>query len=254
MTPKNDFVSAELEALSFAPADYSWDEEEASKRLRDSLGLGSLAAYSLWVDTSRDPESAEAYPMLVVDLVDDSPLIVPGALESVENKALALGGEEGNFVLERLATLKARLRAQGPQSPPDADEPENNKGKGAGNDASGAVPRQKCPGEEKANTPGLEKAGQIVAKLRSEGKMLAAWGAQPLAAFIAGLSTEPSLIDDNSGETSPYDFFVRLLESLPSLVPLDELARPAARKDDSMESLGRKIASALNRSTGRNSR
>lgn len=252
MTPKNDIVPGTLEELPFAPAEYPWDEGGAFERLKKSFGLGSLSAYSLWVDTLKDPESAEAYPMLIVDLVDGEPLIVPGALESARKKALAMQEEEATFVLERLEELEERSNGSQAKSPESARERQNEQVKGDKRDdlPADAEPQIEDTPKAKPAASDLTKAENLVARMSSEGKILSAWGVNPLKRFIAGLSSEPSIPDNNSERISPYDFFVRLLETLPSLVPLDELAKPAAKKDDSMESLGRKIASALNRSTG----
>ncbi len=254
MTPKNDIVPGTLEELSFAPAGYPWDEAGAFERLKNSFGFGSLAAYSIRVDTLKDPGSQEAYPMLVVDLIDGEPLIVPRALESAGRKALALEDEEErNFVLERVEELESRSTSNKAESPESAREREKERDREELRDDQPNVVLPRIKGVQGAQPAAsdLMRAENLVAKMRSEGKILAAWGVDALKSFIAGLSAEPSIPDNNSEPISPYDFFVRLLESLPTLVPMDEFAKPAAKKDDSMESLGRKIASALNRSTGR---
>jgi hypothetical protein len=287
MTPKRTQLTP-LEELSFAPTDYPWDAQAAAKRVQDALGWSALALYSLRVDTSADSESFDAYPLLVVDIVDGEPRVVPLALSAVREALSDLDEETRSAVELRLGALKKRLaqikkaseksqttttdvgtedvenREPEPQSESQVDRgPRANAERSVGVKVdrgpqpsakqSVGVKVERGPQPSAKQSVGvkderLEAAEQIVDRLASEGRLLPAWGRDALARFIAGLSDEKSLSDEGFEPISPLDFFTRILESLPALVPLSEFASPQARVDNSFEALGRRIAASIKHS------
>ena len=244
-----------LGKLAFAPADYPWDEQAAAKRVQDALGWSALALYSLRVDTSADSESFEAYPMLVVDIVDGEPRVVPLALSAVREALSDLDEETRSAVDDHLDALKKRL-AQIEKVSEESQTATTEVGTEGAEDAKTEAgpqsetqddrgPRSDTKYSSGVNPERLDAAERIVERLAHQGRLLPAWGHKALVGFIAGLSDEKSLSDEGFEPISPLDFFTGLLESLPALVPLSEFASPQARVDNSFESLGHKIAKAL---------
>jgi len=260
-----------LVKLAFAPADYPWDEQAAARRLKDALGWSALALYSLRVDTSQDSESFEAYPMLVVDIVDGEPRVVPLALSAVREALNDLDEETRSAVEPHLDALKKRLAqiekageesqtattevgTEGAEDAKTEAEPqsETQDDRGPRPSAKSSVgvkddrgPRPSAESSVGVNSERLDAAERIVERLAHQGRLLPAWGREALVGFIAGLSDEKSLSDEGFEPISPLDFFTGLLESLPALVPLSEFASPQARVDNSFESLGHKIAQMI---------
>ncbi|TKJ41327.1 hypothetical protein CEE36_08405 [candidate division TA06 bacterium B3_TA06] len=254
MTPKKTQLTP-LEELSFAPTDYPWDAQVAAKRLEEAFGWAALAAYSLWIDTSADSESFEAYPMLVVDLVDGEPCVVPAALKAASEALTDLDEETRSAVEDRLGALKKRL-AQIEKASQESQTATTDAGTEEAEDAkSEAEPQSESqvdrgPRSDTKYSSGvkderLAEAQRLVDRLAHQGRLLPAWGHKALVGFIAGLSQEKSLSQEGFEPISPLDFFIGLIESLPALVPLSEFASPQARVDNSFEALGHKIAKAL---------
>jgi len=253
MTPKTTLTP--LGKLAFAPADYPWDAQAAAKRVQDALGWSALALYSLRVDTSADSESFEAYPMLVVDLVDGEPRVVPAALSAVREALSDLDEETRSAVDDHLDALKKRL-AQIEKASEESQTATTEVGTEGAEDAKIEAgpqsetqddrgPRASAESSVGVNPERLDAAERIVERLAHQGRLLPAWGRASLVGFIAGLSDEKSLSDEGFEPISPLDFFTGLLESLPALVPLSEFASPQARVDNSFESLGRRIAQMI---------
>lgn len=258
MTPKKTQLTP-LEELSFAPTDYPWDAQAAAKRLEEAFGWAALAAYSLWIDTSADSESFEAYPMLVVDIVDGEPCVVPAALKAAREALTDLDEETRSAVEPRLDALKKRL-AQIEKASQESQTATTDAGTEEAEDAkSEAEPQSESQVDRgpRANAESsvgvkqaerLEAAERIVDRLAAKGSLLPAWGHDALVGFIAGLSDEKSLSDEGFEPISPLEFFIGLIESLPALVPLSEFASPQARVDNSFEALGRRIAASIKHS------
>ncbi|MEA3312128.1 MAG: hypothetical protein U9Q76_07920, partial [candidate division WOR-3 bacterium] len=263
-----------LGKLAFASSDYPWDAQAAAKRVQDALGWSALALYSLRVDTSADSESFEAYPMLVVDIVDGEPRVVPAALKAASEALTDLDEETRSAVEDRLKILDERLarvsqikeesrsEAEGPLSEGEEDKASGSEVQSEAQDERGPQPSAKQsvgvkvdrgPRSDTKYSSGvkaerLDAAERIVERLAHQGRLLPAWGREALVGFISGLSDEKSLSDEGFEPISPLDFFTGLLESLPALVPLSEFASPQARVDNSFESLGRRIAASIKHS------
>lgn len=231
-----------LEELAFAPADHPWDEQAARERLREALGWAALAAYSLAIDPTADAESFDAYKLLVVDMVDGKPLIIPAALTAARKSLDDLEGQMRDAAESKLAILEEKLAretevsderiAQEAESPA-VQEPEE------------VESEESEPQKKEEYSCGLEQAEGIVERLAAEGKLLPAWSQEELVQFVAALSTE-KILQTREGEfSSPVEYFVIFIESLPALVPTQEYAAPAARQDRSYESLGHKIAQTV---------
>ncbi|MEA3312531.1 MAG: hypothetical protein U9Q76_09980, partial [candidate division WOR-3 bacterium] len=236
-----------LGKLAFASSDYPWDAQAAAKRVQDALGWSALALYSLRVDTSADSESFEAYPMLVVDIVDGEPRVVPAALKAASEALTDLDKETRSAVEDRLKILDERLAlvSQIKEESRSASEGLVSEEK---EDRESEAKPEAGPNAESSvgvNSERLDAAERIVERLAHQGRLLPAWGREALVGFISGLSDEKSLSDAGFEPISPLDFFTGLLESLPALVPLSEFASPQARVDNSFESLGRRIAQTL---------
>jgi len=252
MTPKKTQLTP-LEELSFAPTDYPWDAQAAAKRLEEAFGWAALAAYSLWIDTSADSESFEAYPMLVVDIVDGEPCVVPAALKAASEAMTDLDEETRSAVEPRLGALKKRL-AQIEKASQESQTATTDAGTEEAEDAkSEAEPQSESqvdrgPRANSESSVGVKEAELIVERLAAKGSLLPAWGREALVGFIAGLSQEKSLSDEGFEPISPLEFFTGLIESLPALVPLSEFASPQARVDNSFEALGRRIAASIKHS------
>jgi len=270
MTPKKTQLTP-LEELSFALTDYPWDAEVAAKRVQDAFGWSALALYSLRVDTSADSESFEAYPMLVVDIVDGEPRVIPLALSAVREALSDLDEETRSAVDDHLDALKKRLAqiekasqesqtattevgTEGAEDAKTEAEPqsETQDERGPRPSAKQSVgvkdergPRSDTKYSSGVNSERLDAAERIVERLAHQGRLLPAWGREALVGFIAGLSDEKSLSNEGFEPISPLDFFTGLLESLPALVPLSEFASPQARVDNSFESLGHKITQMI---------
>ncbi|MBA7697646.1 hypothetical protein ES703_106313 [subsurface metagenome] len=260
MTPKKTQLTP-LEELGFAPTDYPWDAQAAAKRLEEAFGWAALAAYSLWIDTSADSESFEAYPMLVVDLVDGEPCVVPAALKAAREALTDLDEETRSAVEDRLDALKKRLaqiekasqESQTATTDAGTEDVENREPE-AGPEPQSESQVDRGPRANAESSVGvkqaerLEAAERIVDRLAHQGRLLPAWGRASLVGFIAGLSDEKSLSDEGFEPISPLEFFIGLIESLPALVPLSEFASPQARVDNSFEALGRRIAASIKHS------
>lgn len=259
MTPKKTQLTP-LEELSFAPTDYPWDAQAAAKRLEEAFGWAALAAYSLWIDTSADSESFEAYPMLVVDLVDGEPCVVPAALKAASEALTDLDEETRSAVEPRLGALKKRLaqiekasqESQTATTDAGTEDVENREPEAGPEPQSESQddqgPRPSAKQSVGVNTERLAEAQRLVDRLAHQGRLLPAWGHKALVGFIAGLSQEKSLSDEGFEPISPLEFFIGLIESLPALVPLSEFASPQARVDNSFEALGRRIAASIKHS------
>jgi hypothetical protein len=239
-----------LGKLAFASSDHPWDLQAAAKRVQDALGWSALALYSLRVDTSADSESFEAYPMLVVDIVDGEPRVVPAALSAVREALTDLDEETRSAVEDRLKILDERLArvSQIKEESRSASEGLVSEEK---EDRESEAKPEAGPNAESSvgvNSERLDAAERIVERLAHQGRLLPAWGREALVGFISGLSDEKSLSDEGFEPISPLDFFTGLLESLPALVPLSEFASPQARVDNSFESLGRRIAASIKHS------
>jgi hypothetical protein len=242
MTLDEKFWLVPLEELSFAPLEYPWDSRGALERVRKEVGYKGLASYSLVMDPEKDAETPDAYPALVVDIIDGLPLIVPGALESVKESVSNLAEDEQEFVLNRLDELSIRLDSTNQQSEERKEESQMNDND-EHDEGQGNVEDQKndlvC-NEERTN-----EGRTLIDRFLREGKLLKAWDSEALLQFISGLSKERMLTTDGYENISQYDFFLKLLDSIPSFVSLDELAAPSSRRDNPFENLGRKIANAL---------
>lgn len=246
-----------LEELVFASKDYPWDEQAAATRLKETFGWAALAAYSLWADPLADPESADTYQLLVVDLVDAEPKIVPAALDAAAEKLSRMDEGVKDKIEDSLIILRERLARTNKTN----EEPKTDSHEVAEFDTQASESNQEEPeaeAESQGNTQPeqqsstdlqikLSEAELLVDRLAREGRLLAAWGRDALTRFIAGLSDEPTISGEGYESVSPRAFFIRLIESLPALVPLTEIASPAAPQDNSLETLGRKIAQSLNR-------
>jgi len=254
MTPKKTQLTP-LEELSFAPTDYPWDAQAAAKRLEEDFGWAALAAYSLWIDTSADSESFEAYPMLVVDIVDGEPCVVPAALKAASEAMTDLDEETRSAVEPRLGALKKRLaqiekasqESQTATTDAGTEDVENREPE-AGPEPQSESQVDRGPRANSESSVGVKEAELIVERLAAKGSLLPAWGREALVGFIAGLSQEKSLSDEGFEPISPLEFFTGLIESLPALVPLSEFASPQARVDNSFEALGRRIAASIKHS------
>jgi len=230
---------APLDRLGFAAAEHPWDEQAAAKRVLESFGWAGLAAYSLAMDVSADAESAEAYKLLVVDVVDGEPLIIPAALSSARESLGELEGNVRETAEQTLAFLGVKLARTSEST---------------GKQESTAVPEEGAQEETSENRDAskpdagrLAQAERIVDNLAAKGSLLPAWGRETLTGFIAGLSTEPTLTVDGFERVSPLEFFTGLVESLPAFIPTQEFAPPQAPQDRSLESLGRRIAASFNK-------
>ena len=62
--------------------DRQWDVSSARKRVFEKYGIEGLKAYCLYQDPEENPENKSAYKFLVVDIVNDKPVIVAKALSS----------------------------------------------------------------------------------------------------------------------------------------------------------------------------
>lgn len=227
-----------LEELGFAPSEYPWNPNSALERVRKEFGYKGLASYSLIMNPEKDAETPEAYPALVVDIIDGLPLIVPAALETVKGDVSNLSDDERKFVLKRLDELSLRLNSATHQPEEGEDESHMND-----NEDQGKAENEKDTkglNEERAN-----ESRALIDKFLGEGKLLKAWDNETLLQFISGLSKEPLLAADDYDKISQYEFFLKLLVAIPSFVSLEEIAVPAARSENSFENLGRKIANAL---------
>ena len=246
MTPKKTQLTP-LEELSFAPTDYPWDAQAAAKRVQDAFGWSALALYSLRVDTSQDAESFDAYPLLVVDIVDGEPCVVPAALKAASEALEGLDEETRSAVDDRLKILDERLARVSQIKEESRSEAEGLVSEEKEDMESEAKPEAgpSAKSSSGVNSERLDAAERIVERLAHQGRLLPAWGREALVGFISGLSDEKSLSNEGFEPISPLDFFTGLLESLPALVPLSEFASPQARVDNSFESLGRRIAQTL---------
>ncbi len=244
MAPANNSRIIALEELSFADSSYPWDESAARQRLLESMGWAALAAYSLAIDTLKDSQSFQAYKLLVVDLLEGEPRIVPRALEDAR---ASLGQLEGNMRETAEVTLnfleskyaRAGEAALGTESDYSKNEDEPQTFSTALEEGSGEP-----DSEQSIQT--LPQAQALVASLESRGCVVPAWGREALVQFVAGLSTEESISSPGGfGKLSPRDYFVRIMETLPALVPSGELSTSAKLPENTFESLGRRIASSL---------
>lgn len=248
MTPKTTHQLTPLGELAFAYSDYPWDAQAAAARLKETFGWAALAAYSLAIDPAKDPESLDAYVLLVVDLVEGEPCVVPAALDVARKSIDDLEGEARDVAERRLSFLEERLAAireaeeEKKMEASEASLSEEKKEQESESEVQSET--QDEPGPE-LNAERLAEAQRIVEHLAREGRLLPAWGRAALLQFIAGLSDEKILSQEGFEPISPVEFFTRLLESLPALIPTQEFATPQARKDRSFESLGHKIASSL---------
>lgn len=242
MTPEERHQLTPLDELGFAPRDHPWDEQAARERLREALGWAALAAYSLAIDSTADAESFDAYKLLVVDMVDGKPLIIPEALTAARTSLDDLEGEMRDAAESNLAILEEKLAREtevsDEQVAQEAESPAVQKPEEAESEETGTQKKEEY-------SCGLEQAERIVERLAAEGKLLPAWRQEELVQFVAALSTE-KILQTRGGEfSSPVEYFVIFIESLPALVPTQEYATPAARQDRSFESLGHKIAQSI---------
>lgn len=229
-----------LEELVFAEQDYVWDAGKAARRLQSNLGWAALAVYSLAIDVSADAESYEAYKLLIADYVGKEPKIVPQALKSGRKSISQLGGNMRETAEHTLAFLEAKYsRQEGTTQNVDTEAAKENDSHKEKNRYSDE------PQDTDGQCVGTEEASRIVERLTEGGQVLPAWGRDALIQFISGLSAVESLTADGFEKISPVQYFTRLLESLPSLIPTDEAAGAAAPRDNSLESLGKRIAQAL---------
>jgi len=233
-----------LEELGFAPADYPWDEEAAFTRLLEAFGWAGIDEYSLWSETTGEVESEETYQMLLADIVDGEPRIVPRALDAAEETLT--GAEEAvrEQVESDLALLRERFRRIA------MVEEEKLKAEVTGEsviseDAEVVSDSTDVVTDEVEDAARLKEAAAFVDKLTDQGRFLNAWGRDALVHFIAGLSSKPDITTRDGEAISALEYFKRFLEKLPALVPLSELARPQAARDSSLESLGSAIAKCL---------
>ncbi|MBN2381189.1 hypothetical protein JXM67_15425 [candidate division WOR-3 bacterium] len=249
-------TSTPLDELGFATQDYPWDLGQAMERLKQALGLQALAAYCLWVDPLADPGSAEfnpddAYRFLVVDLVEGEPKVVPLALKAAADVLKEIDERVREKVGDTLAFLQERLRREsqaGKESlNQDTGQHVQEQAEDGKEDTSQTHPVDDGNGEE--NEAKLEEARLLVDRLVREGRLLRAWDPDALTQFIAELPTEPRITGQGVASISSKAFFLRLVESLPCLVPLSEFATPSVREDTSFETLGRRIAQSIGNST-----
>lgn len=250
MNPTETLQIAPLGELAFASLDYPWDAQAAAARLKQAFGWAALAAYSLAIDPAKDPESFDAYQLLVVDVVGGEPCVVPAALEAARGALDDLEGEARDVAERRLSFLEERLAAireaeeEKVMEESKASLSEEKKEQKSEEEAEVQSEAKDEPGSV-SNAERLAEAERLVERLSARGSLLPAWGRDALVQFIAGLSDERILPQDGYEPISPVEFFARLLESLPALVPTQEFARPQEPKDRSFESLGHKIASSL---------
>lgn len=258
MTSKTTHQLTPLGELAFASSDYPWDAQAAAARLKQAFGWAALAAYSLAIDPAKDPESLDAYVLLVVDLVEGEPCVVPAALEAARKSLDDLEGEARDVAERRLSFLEERLaaireaeeeREMKESKASVAEEKKEQEGEKEA-EVQSETQDERGPGPSveqsvEVNAERLAEAQRLVERLSARGSLLPAWGKDALVQFIAGLSDEKTLSQEGFEPISPVEFFTRLLESLPALIPTQEFATPQARKDRSFESLGHKIASSL---------
>jgi hypothetical protein len=259
MNSTGTFQLAPLGELSFAPSDHPWDAQVAAARLKQGFGWVALAAYSLAIDAQKDPESFDAYQLLVVDLVDGEPCVVPAALKAARGSLDDLEGEARDVAERRLSFIEQKWTAiREEESQASLREEESEEGEEGEEEAGVQSEPQDEPRpsvrqsvgvkDERVPEPSAERlaeAAGLVERLAAKGSLLPAWGKDALVQFMAGLSDEKTLSQDGYEPISPVKFFSRLLESLPALIPTQEFAGPQELKDRSFESLGRKIANSL---------
>ncbi|MBD3285797.1 hypothetical protein GF359_04985 [candidate division WOR-3 bacterium] len=234
----------DLKGLGFAPVCFPWDEEAAFSRVLEALGWSGIAEYSLWSDTTGKAESAETYQMLVVDIVNGEPRIVPAALKAVEETLEGTDEVIRERVESDLALLRERFRRiadveEEAEKLEVSDEPDESE---AAEDESQSSVEVDNEIDAAAR---LNKAGLFVDRLSDRGRLLNAWDRDALVQFIAGLSERPGITDRDGSVISPLEYFTRFLEGIPALVPLSELATPRAPRDSSPESLGSRIAKSI---------
>lgn len=249
MTPNKNLPVAALEELAFADPSYPWDERAASQRLVESLGWAALAAYSLAVDTAEDSQSFAAYKLLVVDLVDGEPLIVPAALRAARESLDSLQGNMRDTAENNLEYLEARYARMAGLPEPNPEE--ENEAQVTGEESQEMPADENTTadtGKETLRTERLAEAQALVSGLEAGGSVLPAWGHEALVEFVAGLSTEETLSPDGFERLSPFEYFLRIIRSLPAFVPSGELSTYAVRSEDPMEHLGRRIARSLGNS------
>ena len=233
---ERSFQPAPLEELRFAEADHPWDEAEARSRLKDASGWAGLASYSLLIDPLKDPESFDAYGMLVADVVDGEPKIVPTAVEAAIRSLEGMDAKARESVKDTLDVLRERIARADRGTGNHQDD--NTAVKTGGEGAQSGVRETNQHGKS-------DSAQELVERLSRNGRLLSAWGRETMVEFITGLSDEPTMSANAADKLSPRAYFTRILESLPSLVPMTEFSPPSAPRDGSLEALGRKIATSL---------
>lgn len=228
-----------LERLAFAPAYYVWDETAALKRVQQHLGWGALSEYSLSIDYSGDPQTYSTYSLLVADIVNDQPMVVPAALRAARQKAASLEGTDKEKAETVISYLETSLEQVAENPPPEEssteERPDDGNPQQPAVDAARAQPQQL----------GEIEARAIVDRLAGQGKIIPSMGYDSLTSFMAGLCTEKTVQIEGAEPLSPVEYFTGLMEALPCLVPVTELATATGRKAKSYEQVGHMIAQSL---------
>jgi len=93
---------------SLEVVDRSWDVSEARKRVFEKYGIEGLKAYCLYRDPEADPENKTAYKFLVVDIVNDKPVIIAKALSAA--LAYLHGARGANIPEEVLRVVEPKVK------------------------------------------------------------------------------------------------------------------------------------------------
>jgi hypothetical protein len=266
-----------LENLPIAPPDTEWDADAAKRRILEKYGYRGLREFSLYYDESEGKEKDEetglvknlnAYKFPVVDIIDGEPHIIPKA---VATGLAFIAGARGARVPEdiaravrpKLERLRERIQkekekaemaetlesqemtpAEAPPAPTErillerleALEAERRRYEAERVELQARLEALEAERRERA-------VRDFLFGLRRQGRILPAWEGKLLRILLA-LETRPLRVELSGGDTVDVGAELRAwLESLPVVVPREELVR--------IELENKTPASALEEAVGR---